>query len=144
MISYSHNTPSLLFIASNINPPVPPTSISLIIICFPVVTQAFKVEVEVLPAARGCTAVLRCVVPSFVKDLVRVVSWVQEPTFYIYPSLQGGKPHYTTALIMNFPLASTWMHTGSEGIVLRINTSVVGEIVYWRNWTAEVAYSLGK
>jgi len=56
-----------------------------------VVAQAYKVEVEVLGASRGCTAVLRCVVPSFVKDLIRVVSWVQEPSFYVYPSLQGGK-----------------------------------------------------
>jgi len=45
----------------------------------------------VLGASRGCTAVLRCVVPSFVKDLIRVVSWVQEPSFFIYPSLLGGK-----------------------------------------------------
>lgn len=58
---------------------------------FTVVAQAYKVEVEVLGASRGCTAVLRCVVPSFVKELIRVVSWVQEPSFYIYPSLQGGK-----------------------------------------------------
>jgi len=56
-----------------------------------VVAQAYKVEVEVLGASRGCTAVLRCVVPSFVKDLIRVVSWVQEPSFFIYPSLLGGK-----------------------------------------------------
>ncbi|XP_069701681.1 cell adhesion molecule Dscam2 isoform X1 [Periplaneta americana] len=59
-----------------------------------VVAQAYKVEVEVLGASRGCTAVLRCVVPSFVKELIRVVSWVQEPSFYVYPSLQGdGKYH---------------------------------------------------
>ncbi|XP_024945332.1 Down syndrome cell adhesion molecule-like protein Dscam2 isoform X13 [Cephus cinctus] len=60
-----------------------------------VVAQAYKVEVEVVGgAARGCTAVLRCIVPRFVKDLVRVVSWLQEPSFYIYPSLQGdGKYH---------------------------------------------------
>lgn len=59
---------------------------------FTVVAQAYKVDVEVIGgASRGCTAVLRCVVPSFVKDLVRVVSWLQEPSFYIYPSLQGGK-----------------------------------------------------
>lgn len=58
---------------------------------FLVVTQAFKVDVEVLGAARGCTAVLKCMIPSFVKDLVRIISWVQEPTFYIYPSLHGGK-----------------------------------------------------
>jgi len=60
---------------------------------FAVVAQAYKVEVEVLGASRGCTVVLRCVVPSFVKDLIRIVSWVQEPSFYIYPSLQGGKNH---------------------------------------------------
>ncbi|CAB0034504.1 unnamed protein product [Trichogramma brassicae] len=60
-----------------------------------VVAQAYKVEVEVIGgASRGCTAVLRCVVPSFVRDLVKVVSWLQEPAFYIYPSLQGdGKFH---------------------------------------------------
>lgn len=56
-----------------------------------VVAQAYKVDVEVLSAARGCTAILRCVVPTFVKELVRVVSWVHEPAIYIYPSLQGGK-----------------------------------------------------
>jgi hypothetical protein len=55
-----------------------------------VVTQAFRVDVEVSGAARGCTAVLKCIVPPFVKDLVRIISWIQEPTFFIYPSLQGG------------------------------------------------------
>ncbi|XP_037034782.1 Down syndrome cell adhesion molecule-like protein Dscam2 isoform X7 [Bradysia coprophila] len=59
-----------------------------------VVAQAYKVDIEVLAAPRGCTAIMRCVVPTFVKELVRVVSWVQEPAFYIYPSLQGdGKFH---------------------------------------------------
>ncbi|CRL00266.1 CLUMA_CG013539, isoform A [Clunio marinus] len=59
-----------------------------------VVAQSYKVDVELLAASRGCTAILRCVLPSFVKDLVRVVSWVQEPSFFIYPSLQGdGKYH---------------------------------------------------
>ncbi|XP_072391711.1 cell adhesion molecule Dscam2 isoform X1 [Diabrotica undecimpunctata] len=59
-----------------------------------VVTQSFRVDVEVIGAARGCTAVLKCIVPNFVKDLVRIISWVQEPTFFIYPSLQGdGKFH---------------------------------------------------
>lgn len=61
------------------------------ILLFSVVTQAFKVDVEVIGAARGCTAVLKCIVPNFVKDLVRIISWVQEPSFFIYPSLQGGK-----------------------------------------------------
>ncbi|XP_074032455.1 Down syndrome cell adhesion molecule 2 isoform X3 [Leptinotarsa decemlineata] len=59
-----------------------------------VVTQSFRVDVEVISAARGCSAVLKCLVPNFVKDLVRIISWVQEPSFFIYPSLQGdGKFH---------------------------------------------------
>ncbi|XP_064213100.1 cell adhesion molecule Dscam2 isoform X2 [Tribolium castaneum] len=59
-----------------------------------VVAQTFRVEVEVTGAARGCTAVLKCIIPPFVKDLVRIISWIQEPTFFIYPSLQGdGKFH---------------------------------------------------
>lgn len=41
----------------------------------------------------GCTAILRCVIPTFVKEHVRVVSWVQEPALFIYPSLQGGTEH---------------------------------------------------
>ncbi|KAI5735593.1 hypothetical protein M8J77_020362 [Diaphorina citri] len=58
------------------------------------VLQSYKVDVVVLGAARGCTAILQCVIPSFVKDLVRVISWLQEPSFHIYPSLQGdGKFH---------------------------------------------------
>lgn len=56
-----------------------------------VVAQAYKVSVEVLSASKGCTAVLRCVVPSFVKEMVKVVSWVQDPSTYIYPKLQGGE-----------------------------------------------------
>jgi len=59
---------------------------------FAVVAQAYKVDVEVTGgASRGCTAILRCIIPSYVKDLVRVVSWLHEPSSYIYPSLQGGK-----------------------------------------------------
>lgn len=68
--------------------------------CPTVVAQAYKVDVEVLGASRGCTAILRCVVPTFVKELVRVVSWVQEPALYIYPSLQGGNNHgHAVALV---------------------------------------------
>ncbi|XP_025423992.1 Down syndrome cell adhesion molecule-like protein Dscam2 isoform X3 [Sipha flava] len=61
-----------------------------------VVAQDFNLEVRVVNggSAKGCTAVLECVTPTFMKDLVKVVSWLQEPGFYIYPSLQGdGKYH---------------------------------------------------
>jgi len=66
--------------------------ISLDVLYVAVVAQAYKVDVEVTGgASRGCTAILRCIIPSYVKDLVRVVSWLHEPSSYIYPSLQGGK-----------------------------------------------------
>ncbi|XP_050430112.1 cell adhesion molecule Dscam2 isoform X2 [Adelges cooleyi] len=61
-----------------------------------VVQQDYNLEVRVVNggSAKGCTAVLECVAPSFTKDMVKVVSWLQEPGFYIYPSLQGdGKYH---------------------------------------------------
>lgn len=58
-----------------------------------VVAQDYDLEVRVVNggSAKGCTAVLECVAPTFMKDLVKVVSWLQEPGFYIYPSLQGGQ-----------------------------------------------------
>lgn len=57
-----------------------------------VVAQDYSLEVRVINggSAKGCSAVLECVAPTFMKDLVKVVSWLQEPGFYIYPSLQGG------------------------------------------------------
>lgn len=76
-------------------------------------TQAYKVEVEVLGASRGCTAILRCVVPSFVKELVRVVSWIQEPAFYIYPSLQGGILSKNKST--NFPLIKITIFVFKDG-----------------------------
>jgi len=39
---------------------------------------------------RGGTAFLRCQVPNAVKDFVSVTSWLQDGTFNIYPSKEGG------------------------------------------------------
>ncbi|KAE8748711.1 hypothetical protein FOCC_FOCC004514 [Frankliniella occidentalis] len=61
-----------------------------------VVTQAYSVEASSEEAPRGCTAVLRCSPPSFVRDLVRVVSWTQEPSYHIYPSQVGVPPAWET------------------------------------------------
>nr|XP_018897402.1 PREDICTED: Down syndrome cell adhesion molecule-like protein Dscam2 isoform X3 [Bemisia tabaci] len=59
-----------------------------------VVAQAYKISVDVLVASRGCTAILQCSIPGFVKEYVRVVSWVQEPNLNIYASHDGdGKFH---------------------------------------------------
>ena len=38
-------------------------------------------------------AVLRCTVPSFVRDFLSVTSWLQDQKFNIYPSSDGGKDH---------------------------------------------------
>ncbi|KAK3920463.1 Down syndrome cell adhesion molecule-like protein Dscam2 [Frankliniella fusca] len=59
-----------------------------------VVTQAYSVEASSEQAPRGCTAVLRCSPPSFVRDLVHVVSWTQEPSRHIYPSQVGDGKHW--------------------------------------------------
>ena len=67
------------------------TGIDVGIFVVAVVTQVYSVHASTEEAPRGCTAVLRCTAPSFVRDLVRVVSWLQEPNYPIYPSLQGGK-----------------------------------------------------
>ncbi|XP_069947115.1 cell adhesion molecule Dscam2 isoform X1 [Cherax quadricarinatus] len=45
----------------------------------------------------GNTAVLRCAVPSYVREHVTVTSWLHDNTFNIYPSLHGdGKYHMTS------------------------------------------------
>lgn len=56
-----------------------------------VVVQGYQLNVQVMPAVRGCTAVLRCEIPSFVKEWVKVVSWVQDDSIYFYPKHQQGK-----------------------------------------------------
>lgn len=67
-----------------------------------------------LAASRGCTAILRCVVPTFVKELVRVVSWVQEPAFYIYPSLQGGNLQFLQFKPVTLPILKTYSEYGKS------------------------------
>lgn len=41
--------------------------------------------------SRGGTAILRCQIPSTVRDTVTVASWLQDSSFNIYPSIKGGK-----------------------------------------------------
>lgn len=79
---------------------------------FTVVNQAYKVTANVLNSARGCTAVLQCSIPMFIKDFVKVVSWLQEPSFYIYPSLQGGKK-IINSFLNKFKQAQKLFHVNS-------------------------------
>ncbi|XP_021939407.1 Down syndrome cell adhesion molecule-like protein Dscam2 isoform X3 [Zootermopsis nevadensis] len=59
-----------------------------------VVMQDFSVGATGSSVSRGNMAVLRCLVPSFVRDFVSVTSWLQDQKFNIYPSSDGdGKFH---------------------------------------------------
>ncbi|KPU79154.1 uncharacterized protein Dana_GF27026 [Drosophila ananassae] len=59
-----------------------------------VVPQRYEPEVQNPGGFIACNVIIKCVIPSFVRDFVTVTSWLQEPNFNIYPSLEGdGKNH---------------------------------------------------
>nr|CAD7423173.1 unnamed protein product [Timema monikensis] len=53
---------------------------------FPVVNQHYEPEVQSPGGFLGNNVIIRCSVPSFVKERVSITSWLQEPSFNIYPS----------------------------------------------------------
>ncbi|KAL0115399.1 hypothetical protein PUN28_010725 [Cardiocondyla obscurior] len=63
-----------------------------------VVNQRYDPEVQNPSGFPGNNVLMRCNVPSFVRDHVTVTSWLQEPAFNIYPSTLGdGKYHMLPA-----------------------------------------------
>ncbi|XP_051167558.1 cell adhesion molecule Dscam2-like isoform X4 [Leptopilina boulardi] len=59
-----------------------------------VVHQRYGPEVQSPGGFLGNNVLMRCNVPSFVRDHVSVTSWLQEPSFNIYPStISDGKYH---------------------------------------------------
>ncbi|XP_037801943.1 Down syndrome cell adhesion molecule-like protein Dscam2 [Penaeus monodon] len=56
-----------------------------------VVVGDYEVQVYDQLVMAGNTAVLRCAVPSYVREYVTVTSWVHDDSFNIYPSLHGGE-----------------------------------------------------
>jgi hypothetical protein len=56
-----------------------------------VVMQQYELRVKGALVSRGNTAVLRCQVPSAVRDYLTVTSWLQDSSFNIYPSSDGGR-----------------------------------------------------
>lgn len=56
-----------------------------------VVNQRYEPEVQNPGGFIGSNVLIKCNIPSFVKEYVTVTSWLQEPNFNIYPSLEGGK-----------------------------------------------------
>jgi hypothetical protein len=60
--------------------------------CSAVVLQYYEVQVFYSRnVIRGNTAVLKCTIPSFVREYITVTSWVQDSKFNIYPTTKGGK-----------------------------------------------------
>lgn len=53
--------------------------------------QKYEVQVRDAYVLAGNTGMLRCEIPSFVKEYVAVTSWVQDSVFNIYPTPQSGK-----------------------------------------------------
>ncbi|XP_021922498.1 Down syndrome cell adhesion molecule-like protein Dscam2 isoform X3 [Zootermopsis nevadensis] len=59
-----------------------------------VVIQRYEPEVQGPGGFLGNDVIIRCNVPAFVKEHVTVTSWLQEPSFNIYPStVSDGKYH---------------------------------------------------
>lgn len=56
-----------------------------------VVNQLYDPEVQNPSGFIGGNVLIKCNIPTFVKDYVSVTSWLQEPAFNIYPSLESGK-----------------------------------------------------
>ncbi|XP_070065018.1 cell adhesion molecule Dscam2-like isoform X1 [Drosophila virilis] len=70
------------------------TIISRDVIVKAVVYQHYEPEVQNPGGFVGSNILIKCNIPSFVKEYVTVTSWLQEPNFNIYPSLEGdGKNH---------------------------------------------------
>lgn len=53
--------------------------------------QDYEVDVSNTMVFRGNIAVLHCIIPSFMRDYLTVTSWLQDHSFHIYPSSDGGK-----------------------------------------------------
>lgn len=53
--------------------------------------QDYEVDVSSTMVYRGNIAVLQCIIPSFMRDYLTVTSWLQDRSFHIYPSSDGGQ-----------------------------------------------------
>lgn len=63
----------------------------LIFVPFPVIHQRYDLEVQNPGGFIGSNVIIKCNIPQFVKEYVKVTSWLEEPMHNIYPSAEGGK-----------------------------------------------------
>lgn len=63
--------------------------VSAFLYTFPVVPQAYTVNVMDEAVLKGNSAILKCHIPSFVGDFIAVASWVEDEEREIYPMSQN-------------------------------------------------------
>jgi hypothetical protein len=87
---------------------------------FAVVTQRYEPEVLSPGGFLGNDVIIRCNVPAFVKEHVAVTSWLQEPSFNIYPSPVSGKWKLAGALRNDeceyFAVCCTVLYSGYQSV----------------------------
>ncbi|XP_046745786.1 Down syndrome cell adhesion molecule-like protein Dscam2 isoform X2 [Diprion similis] len=78
-----------------------------------VVRQKYEVQVRDTYVLAGNTGVLRCEIPTFVKEYVAVTSWVQDSAFNIYPEPKNdGKYHMLpTGELLIFAVSTADAHS---------------------------------
>lgn len=60
-----------------------------LLLSFAVIHQRYDLEVQNPGGFIGSNVIIKCNIPQFVKEYVRVTSWLEEPLHNIYPSLEG-------------------------------------------------------
>ncbi|CAD1479844.1 unnamed protein product, partial [Heterotrigona itama] len=61
---------------------------------FAVVRQKYEVQVRDAYVLPGNTGVLRCEIPTFVKEYVAVTSWVRDSAYNIFPTPKSDDRHH--------------------------------------------------
>jgi len=78
-------------------------SFNVVFLGFAVVQQYYEAEVVSEYVIRGNTAVLKCNIPSFVADFVRVDAWVGSDESLYVPSTDYGKVVLLVGLLAHIP-----------------------------------------
>jgi hypothetical protein len=94
--------------------------------------QDFSVGATGSSVTRGNMAVLRCIVPSFVRDFLSVTSWLQDQKFNIYPSSDGGKHYFKYYSVLNRSVSvsvyssegHTCKHKSRTGAIFYLSTLI--------------------
>nr|CAD7426255.1 unnamed protein product [Timema monikensis] len=94
-----------------------------------VAMQEYTIDAGSSIVVRGNSAVLRCIVPSFVKDFIKVTSWLQDGNFNIYPSRDGESYFLPESCCSSLPsLESNYSHLQICGYSWAVGKDSQGKI----------------